>query len=271
MAAKSITSKFSLEGKSYIVTGGAMGIGYCITKDIAESGANVAVLDLRVEPLEDVYGLAKQFGVKADYFQADVSDEKSLTAAFEKAVQSLGKIDGIVTAAGIAIDKPFVDQKWEEVEKVLQVNAMGSFFAAQLAVKQLQKQGTGGSIVFIASITAHVNLPGYRMAGYNVSKGGVKMLSKVLSAELAPKGIRVNSISPAFIETNQTRGAREHTTKAAGDLMQTAPPIGRIGQPDEVSPAAIFFLSDAATYVTGADILVSGGIHTGRGGDYDMV
>ncbi|EME84572.1 uncharacterized protein MYCFIDRAFT_187534 [Pseudocercospora fijiensis CIRAD86] len=247
MAATSITSKFSLKGKSYIVTGGAMGIGYCITKDIAESGANVAVLDLRSEPLEDVYGLAKQFGVKADYFQADVSDEKSLTAAFEKAVQSLGRIDGIVTAAGIAIDKPFVDQKWEEVEKVLQVNAMGSFFAAQLAVKQLQKQGTGGSI------------------------GGVKMLSKVLSAELAPKGIRVNSISPAFIETNQTRGAREHTTKAAGDLMQTAPPMGRIGQPDEVSPAAIFFLSDAATYVTGADILVSGGIHTGRGGDYDMV
>ena len=129
----------------------------------------------------------------------------------------------------------------------------------------MQNQGTPGSVVFIASITAHVNLPGYRMAGYNVSKGGVKMLSKVLSAELAPKGIRVNSISPAFIETNQTRGAREHTTKACGDLMQTAPPLGRIGQPDEVSPAAIFFLSDAAAYVTGADILVSGGIHTGRG------
>lgn len=132
-------------------------------------------------------------------------------------------------------------------------------------MKQIQKQGTPGSVVFIASITAHVNLPGYRMAGYNVSKGGVKMLSKVLSAELAPKGIRVNSISPAFIETNQTKGAREGTTKACGDLMQTAPPLGRIGQPDEVSPAAIFFLSDAAAYVTGADILVSGGIHTGRG------
>lgn len=142
---------------------------------------------------------------------------------------------------------------------------MGSFFAVQLAVKQMQKQGTPGSVVFIASITAHCNLPGYRMAGYNVSKGGVKMLSKVLSSELAPKGIRVNSISPAFIETNQTRGAREHTTKACGDLMQTAPPLLRIGQPDEVSPAAIFLLSDAAAYITGADILVSGGIHTGRG------
>ena len=75
--------------------------GYSITKDIAESGGNVAVLDLRSEPLEDVYGLAKEFGVKAEYFQADVSNEQSLSAAFEKAVQSLGKIDGIVTAAGI--------------------------------------------------------------------------------------------------------------------------------------------------------------------------
>ena len=109
------------------------------------------------------------------------------------------------------------------------------------------------------------------MAGYNVSKGGVKMLSKVLSSELGPKGIRVNSISPAFIDTNQTRGAKEHTTKAAGELMNSAPPLLRIGQPDEVSPAAIFLLSEAAAYVTGADILVSGGIHTGRGGDYDMV
>lgn len=96
--------------------------GYSITKDIADAGGNVAVIDLRDTPLEDVFGLAKQYGVKAEYFQADVSNESQLTSAFEKVVQSFGTIDGIVTAAGIAIDKPFVDQKWEEVEKVLQVN-----------------------------------------------------------------------------------------------------------------------------------------------------
>jgi sorbose reductase len=148
--------------------------------------------------------------------------------------------------------------------------AMGSFFATQLAVKQMQKQKTPGSVVMIASITSHVNLPGYRMAGYNMSKGGVRMVAKALSAELAPSGIRVNSVSPAFIETNQTRTAREGTTAEAGDLMNTAPPIGRIGSAYEVSPAVVFLLSDAASYTTGSDILVSGGIHTGRGGDYDM-
>lgn len=103
-----------------------------------------------------------------------------------------------------------------------------------------------------------------------MSKGGVRMLSKALSAELAPSGIRVNSISPAFIETSQTKTARDHTTAAAGALMNTAPPMGRIGQPEEVAGAVIYLLSDAASYTTGADILVSGGIHTGRGGDYDM-
>lgn len=103
------------------------------------------------------------------------------------------------------------------------------------------------------------------MSGYNVSKGGIKILSQVLSSELAPLNIRVNSVSPAFIETNQTRGARENTTEACGELMQTAPPLGRIGVPEEVSPAVVFLLSEAAAYVTGADLLVSGGIHTGRG------
>lgn len=99
-----------------------MGIGYAIVRDICEMGGNVAVLDLRDSPLEDVRGLAGQFKVKTEYFQCDVSDEDSMRPAFEKAVTSLGRLDGICTAAGIAIDKPFVKQGWAEVNKVLQVN-----------------------------------------------------------------------------------------------------------------------------------------------------
>lgn len=117
-----IRSRFELRGRSFIVTGGAMGIGFAITKDICEMGGNVAVLDLRETPLEPVLELAKQFGVQAHYVQADVSDEQSLRVGFDKAVSALGKLDGIVTAAGIAIDKPFVNQNWDEVNKVIQVN-----------------------------------------------------------------------------------------------------------------------------------------------------
>ena len=100
-----------------------MGIGFSAVRDICEMGGNVAVLDLRDSPLEGVYGLAKKFNVKVEYFQADVSNEESLKTAFDKAVSTLGRLDGIVTAAGIAIDKPFVDQSWDEVNTVIQVNA----------------------------------------------------------------------------------------------------------------------------------------------------
>lgn len=100
-----------------------MGIGYAITKDICEMGGSVAVLDLRETPLEPVLELAKQFdGIQTHYFQADVSDEQSLRSGFDRSVQALGKLDGTVTAAGIAIDKPFVHQGWDEVNKVIQVN-----------------------------------------------------------------------------------------------------------------------------------------------------
>lgn len=116
-------SMFELRGRSYIVTGGAMGIGYAITKAICEMGGNVAVMDLRETPLEPVMELAEEHGVQTHYVQADVSDEKSLRAGFEKVVSALGgKLDGIVTAAGIALDKPCVSQSWEEVNKVVQVN-----------------------------------------------------------------------------------------------------------------------------------------------------
>lgn len=138
---------------------------------------------------------------------------------------------------------------------------------AQLAASQMQKQGSGGSIVFIASICAHVGLPGYRMAAYNASKGGVKMLSAALATELAPKGIRCNSISPGFIETEMTKVARDANPQAA-DFMYTAPPLGRIGTPDDIVGAAIYLLSDASGYTTGTDIHVTGGIHVGRATDY---
>ncbi|QIW96071.1 hypothetical protein AMS68_001589 [Peltaster fructicola] len=266
-----IRDKFELKGRNYIVTGGAMGIGYNVSRDIAEMGGNIAVLDLEAQPKEPLFELREKFNVKIHYFQCDVGIEQALDSAFEQAVAALGSLDGIVTCAGIAIDKPFPEQTWQEVEKIFHVNSMGTFHSTQLAVTQMQKQKTPGSIVLIASITAHSNLPGFRMAGYNMSKGGVKMLSKALSAELAPFGIRVNSISPAFIRTNQTQVVRDAAPTAVSDLMDTTPPMRRIGEANEVSPAAVYLLSDASAYTTGADILITGGIHTGRGGDYEIV
>ena len=117
-----IRDKFELKGRNYIVTGGAMGIGYAVSHDIAEMGGNVAVLDLEKQPKEPLFDLPGKFGIKVHYFQCDVSDESSVQKAFAEAVAALGSLDGIVTCAGIAIDKPFPEQTWQEVEKIWQVN-----------------------------------------------------------------------------------------------------------------------------------------------------
>lgn len=151
---------------------------------------------------------------------------------------------------------------------ILKLQVMGTFFSAQNAVKQIQKQKGQGSIVLVSSICAHSGLPGYRMAGYNASKGGVRMLTSALATELAGKGIRVNSIAPgmphfhrcisavntaansaqAFTETEQTSTVRDANPAAAG-FMWSAPPLKRIGQPSDIVGAVIYLLSDAAAYV----------------------
>jgi len=119
---KDIRQMYSLTGRNYIVTGGGQGIGFAITRAICEMGGNVAVLDVRDQPVDAFKDLSKQFGVKTEYVQTDVTKEESLTSSFEKAIASLGSLDGLVPAAGIVIDKPFVEQTWNEVNRIQQVN-----------------------------------------------------------------------------------------------------------------------------------------------------
>lgn len=113
---------FSLKGRNYVVTGGGQGIGFAVTRAICEMGGNVAVLDLRKEPVEAFNTLSTEFGVKTEYLQTDVTKEESLTSSFEKAISALGSLHGLVPAAGIVVDKPFVEQTWDEVNRIQQVN-----------------------------------------------------------------------------------------------------------------------------------------------------
>jgi sorbose reductase len=144
------------------------------------------------------------------------------------------------------------------------VQVLGTFFAAQLAAKEMQKQETPGSIVLIASISSHIALPGYKMAAYNASKGGVRILSTALAVELAPKRIRVNSISPGFIDSEQTRVIRDLKSVNESAVMDTAPPLKRIGTQNDLTGAVVYLLSDASSYTTAADIPITGGLHAGR-------
>lgn len=126
------------------------------------------------------------------------------------------------------------------------------------------EQNTGGSIVMIASHCATVAIPGYRMAAYNASKGGVKTLSTVLAVELAPWNIRVNTVSPGFIDSEMTKMIRDLKNEAEAQAMFTGGPIKRIGTQNDLTGAMIYLLSDASTFATATDIQVTGGIHAGR-------
>lgn len=118
-----IGSMFGLHGRNYVVTGGAQGIGFAITKAIAKLGGNVVAMDIKDQPRAEFYELSKQFGVLVEFVQADVTKQDSLKSAFEQAVNVLGSVDGCVTCAGIALDKKFEEHTWEDVQNILNINA----------------------------------------------------------------------------------------------------------------------------------------------------
>ncbi|KAH6954800.1 hypothetical protein DER45DRAFT_316018 [Fusarium avenaceum] len=262
-ALQDVRPMFELRGRNYIVTGGAQGIGFACTRAICEMGGNVAVFDIQKQPVAEFNTLSEKFNAKTLYIPTDVTSEASINAAFDKVLAEFGSIDGVVPAAGIAIDKPFLDQTWDEFTRIQDINVRGTFFVAQLAARQMVKQGTGGSMVLLASQSAHIGLPGYRMAAYNASKGGILMLSKALAVELAPKNIRVNTISPGFVDSDMTRNVREHKSKREGEQMWMAPPNQRLSTQNDLTGAVIYLLSDAAKHTTAADIPITGGLHAG--------
>jgi len=252
---------FDISGRNYIVTGGAQGIGLGLVHSLAQVGANVVALDMQASPSVDYTDLSKQFSVGLHYLQADVTDEKGLTAAFEKAFRFLGgEVHGLITCAGIALEKAFAETSWQECKRLQDVNVTGTYFSAQLVAAQFRKQRTGGSIILIASITSHTVLPQHRMSAYSASKGAVRMLSEALAVELAGDGIRVNSISPGFIDTEMTQEVR-NANPAMVAIMNDTPPLKRIGTRDDLLGAAIYLLSDASGYTTAGDIAITGGLH----------
>jgi NAD(P)-dependent dehydrogenase (short-subunit alcohol dehydrogenase family) len=226
-------------------------------------GGNVAVIDALPEPVEEFNTLNDKYGVQASYFHGDVTKQDSLEQAFEGVVQSAGEINGCVTAAGIVIDKPFFDHDFEESMRVLAVNVMGTFWTAKLVSQHMAKHGKGGSLVMIASVAAQgIKIPQQNVSVYNMSKAGVKGLVGPLSVEMAVNNIRVNSISPGVIMSPMTEGLKTMYPELL-KMFENAAPARRIGVPADLTPAVVYLLSDAASFTTGADLPITGGLHAG--------
>lgn len=242
-----------MQGKGVIVTGGASGIGAAAVRRMVEEGARAVIADMNAEAGE---ALAGELGNdKARFVATDVTDQEQVEALFRQAAEFCG-VDAVFNNAGIGHQAAAVDVTDEEWGQVISINLTGVFRVAREAMRHMQ--GRGGSIINCASILGHFGQS--QTAPYTAAKGGVVNMTRTLALEGALEGIRVNSISPGYVDT-PLLDLLEQEVK---DFLVSLHPLQRLGRPEEVANAALFLASDEASFITGADLPVDGGFLAGK-------
>jgi len=254
-------SKFSLKGKTAIVTGGSRGIGKAIAQGFAKAGAKVAITSRKINDLEVNAAEIKAFGGEAFPVQAHLGKMEEISRMVKTVMDEFGRIDILVNNAGTGPASTTVLNSDERLwETIMNLNLKGLYFTSQAVAKAMKKQG-GGKIVNIASVDGIKPEPGVSI--YDVSKAGVRMITSAFALELAPFNIRVNTICPGPISTNLLDSHWAHLPpekfKKGKQELAEKTPMRRIGEPDEIVGAAIYLASDASSYTTGAEIIVDGG------------
>ena len=248
-----------LNGKTAVVTGGALGLGRAICTRMAEEGAAVLVLDtLEAEGQALADTLTEQNHTVA-FRRCDVTSERDVAEAVAHAATLFGHLDTVVNNAGIAgVNKPTHEVTEAEWDRVQAVNVKGVFFGVKHAVSHLRRAG-GGSIINLSSIYGLVGAAD--SPPYHASKGAVRLMSKTDAMLYAPDRIRVNSIHPGFIWTPMV----EHHLEAVGDLdagraaVAALHPLGHMGKPDDIAWGAVYLASDEARFITGSELVIDGG------------
>jgi glucose 1-dehydrogenase len=254
----------SLKGQTALVTGANSGIGRAIATALGSAGANVVVNyvareDAARETLEEV----QQCGARGLAIAADVSNEQQVRDMFERTLGEFGSLDILVNNAGLQKDAPFHEMTTEQWDTVMNVNLRGQFLCTREAVRVFMKQGirkqvscSAGKVICISSV--HDVIPWAGHVNYAASKGGVMLMMKSVAQEVAPLGIRVNSICPGAVRTPINTEAWS-TPDAYNSLMRLIP-YKRIGEPLELGRAAVWLASDDSDYITGASLYVDGGM-----------
>ncbi len=246
----------SLEGKVVLVTGAASGIGEATALLAATRGASVVIADLNVG---DAEALAAKIGENALHCAVDVSSAEDMRKLFDRAVTRFGRVTSVVNNAGMIVTKSLVTTTVEEWDRCMAVNARGVFLGCKYAVEHFLAREGGGAIVNTASISALVGLRD--QPAYCASKGAVLQLTKQIAVDYSAQGVRCNSVGPGAVETAVLKSYFDGQSDpgAARIAMGSTHPIGRLGQPIEIAAAICFLLSDAASFITGANLQVDGG------------
>ncbi len=245
-----------LKDKIALVTGAGRGIGRGIAEVFAEQGAHVAVNDLvSAGPAEEVAAAVRAKGRRAVAVGADVSDRNEVEAMFDHVWKELGPIDILVNNAGIETIVPFLDLSDDQWTRLVNVNLRGEWLCSQVFCRRVTKAERKGAIINIGSIQAAKVLPG--RTHYAPAKAAIETLTRNMSAEMTPLGIRVNCVHPGLIDTPMTEWVMKSPDILPNVLAQIS--LGRAGHPREIGSVVAFLASDEASYVTGQSLYVDGG------------
>ena len=248
---------FDLSGRVALVTGAGSGLGAVFAEALSEAGATVVCTGRRLDRVQQTATRLTQRGGQSLAVAADVTDEASVIAAVDETVTRFGALDILVNNAGTAVVGPPETISLADWQRVVDVNLTGVFLCAREAAKAMIAAGRGGRIVNIASILGAVASEPVPAAAYDATKGAVVNLTRDLAVHWAPKGILVNAIGPAYFPSEMTEAFLALPEMRREIERRT--PLGRIGRPEELKGAVVFFASDASSYVTGQTLYVDGG------------
>lgn len=249
---------FDLSGKTAVVTGGGQGLGAAIAGALCVHGATVALLDIQPERAEATSASINERLARdaATAVACDVRDDEQVRSAVGQVERQRGRIDVLVNNAGVHRRNAPQDVPREDIDLVLGVNLLGSFFVARAVARNMIEQ-RGGSIINMSALGGGVVGLGRGGSVYAMTKGGIVALTRDLAAEWAKHNIRVNALAPGWIRTPMTQALQDDPGRSAKVFERV--PLGRWGEPTDVAGAAVFLASDASAYITGHTIPIDGG------------